>query len=359
MRTLDFDYDLPGELVAQYPSDRRDDARMLVLHKNSGECEIRGFPDIKDYLHKGDCVVVNNTKVFKGRLLGVKQEGGGKVEILLVSPAGAGKDCLEWECMMRPGRRLREGAVVSLTPSAHAVEARMQLPEESPAAVVLSKNTDGIFRIALQGAEFEAIERLFGHIPLPPYIRRAAEVPDEARYQTVYASRTGSVAAPTAGLHFTPEVLGAIKDKGVVTAELTLHVGPGTFLPVSSEVVEDHRMHHEKYHLPEDAAEKINNARAAGRRILAIGTTSVRVLETCADNLGKLQPGSGSTNIFIHPPMKPKVADAILTNFHLPRSTLLMLVSTFATTKHVLNAYEAAKASRLRFYSYGDCMLII
>ncbi|MBN1864723.1 MAG: tRNA preQ1(34) S-adenosylmethionine ribosyltransferase-isomerase QueA [Victivallales bacterium] len=363
MRTHDFNYDLPGELIAQYPADSRADARMLVLHKLSGKCEIRRFTDIIDFFGEGDCVVVNDTKVFKGRLLGVKQDGGGRVEILLVSPSGTTQSCLEWDCLMRPGRRLREGSVVRLLPppaASNAVADDQTLsPNATPAAVVLGKNSDGMFRVALEGADFETIERFFGHTPLPPYIRRPAEKSDEIRYQTVFASRTGSVAAPTAGLHFTPEIIGALKDKGVVMAELTLHVGPGTFQPVSSEEIEDHKMHREQYRLPEDAAVKINNARAANRRVLAVGTTSARVLETCSDMSGKLQPGSGSTDIFIHPPMKPKVADAILTNFHLPRSTLLMLVATFATTEFVLNAYDTAIAGRLRFYSYGDCMLII
>ncbi len=348
MRSDEFDYILPPELIAQHPPPRRDSSRMLAMERSTGKCEVRSFKDILDYLSPGDCAVINNSRVIRARLYGLKNGDGARIELLLVRelPGGA------WETLVRPGKRARAGTRIRLTPATGTGEVEAW-------ASILGRDSDGSFTVSFDSAlPVPEILESYGHIPLPPYIKRGDNPSDASTYQTIYSRIPGSVAAPTAGLHFSNEILAAMKDKGVAVAELTLHVGPGTFLPVSAENIEEHRMHSEFYRLPEEAAEAVNGARGRGKKILAVGTTTVRVLESCADAQGRVRPGSGETSIFLHPPRKPRVPDMLLTNFHLPKSTLIMLVCTFAEREKVLAAYELAKSEGFRFYSYGDCMLL-
>ena len=351
LETALFDYDLPDELIARYPAERRDGSRMLALERASGQVTLGVFPDIVGYLEPGDAVIRNDTRVRLGRLFGRKGTGGdgAKFEALLLEPdARPGR----WRAMLRPGKRAKTGTFVTLlehdgTPNSNG-----------DGFTVLETVGDGTYRIEFSSADSEALQKRYGHIPLPPYLNRDAEDSDLERYQTVYARRTGAVAAPTAGLHFTPEIFAALEAKGVKRGELTLHVGAGTFLPVSVADAEQHKMHFEDYELPEETAELVNSTRASGHRVLAIGTTTVRVLESCADDSGRVRAGRGRTDIFLHPPYRPRAVDMLLTNFHLPQSTLLMLVSCFCDREKVLAAYEVAKCERMRFYSYGDCMLL-
>jgi len=341
-----FDYDLPEELIAQHPLPKRDAARMLVLHRRDGHCELRTVRDLPDYLRAGDCLVLNDTRVIPARLFGRRRETGGRVEMLLVRALDVERR--RWRAMLRPGRRMRRGIEIEIEAA----------PDET--VTVLDRLEDGTFEILFSAADAMSLIERIGHVPLPPYIRREDEPGDREQYQTVYARTPGAVAAPTAGLHFTPELLGYIRGRGVVIATVTLHVGPGTFRPVKTRRVEDHVMHEEPYELRPEAAEVINRTRARGGRVIAVGTTSVRVLETCADcATGHVRPGAGVTRLFLHPPMRPRVADGLLTNFHLPKSTLLMLVCTFSSIENVLVAYRLAVRERFRFYSYGDCMLLI
>ena len=347
-----FDYHLPEELIAQYPAENRDSSRMLVLDRHTGACEIRPFSDIINYLNPGDGIVFNNTRVMNARMYGIKNgtAGSAKVEIMLVSPADAARKC--WKALIKPGKR---------TPPGTRVKLELADADQTPGddwLTVLEHLDDGTFLVEFDSGDIEDIQNRYGHIPLPPYIRRKDKPSDLERYQTIFAKEPGAVAAPTAGLHFTPEIMDALRAKGVKQAEVTLHVGPGTFKPVSVEDATQHKMHHEDFLLPEATVAMINSVHDAGHKILAVGTTTVRVLESCVDPDGKLVPRTGSTDIFLYPPYQPKAADMLLTNFHLPKSTLLMLVSTFTEREKVLAAYELAKKAKMRFYSYGDCMLL-
>lgn len=334
---VDFDYELPEELIAQHPSPVRDQSRLMVLDRRTGAVAHRMFADIVDYLRPGDLLVLNNTRVFPCRLA-ARKPGGGKAEIFLLEELGVNL----WRALVRG---VKTGNVVAVAPG---VEAK-----------VLGSKEDGVWSIQFIGVEnIRSLLPEIGSIPLPPYIERNAEPSDCERYQTVYASCDGAVAAPTAGLHFTDELLGRLREKGVDTAMVTLHVGPGTFQPVRTENIDDHHMHPERYEIPFDSAEQINRAIVDGRRIIAVGTTSVRALETAAGENGMIKPGRGSTSLFIRPGYVFKAVDCLITNFHLPKSTLLMLVSAFAGREHILSAYRTAVEARYRFYSYGDAMLI-
>lgn len=344
MDVADFDYILPKESIAQVPADRRDGSRLMVLDRTSGRLEHKAFPDIVSYLRPGDCLVLNDSKVIPARLFGEKAGTGARIEVLLLQR----KEGERWECLVRPGRRLRTGDRI-LFSRAPRLE-----------AVVAGPGAEGTRYLEFSfDEEFWSVLDRVGRIPLPPYIERDSNTEDRERYQTVYSSKEGSVAAPTAGLHFTPGLLNAIRRKGVAIAFVTLHVGIGTFRPVKTERVEDHRMHFEEYQIPEDAAETIRQARAAGGRIVAIGTTSARTLESAAGEDGQVPAGSGSTGIFIYPGYRFRAVDALVTNFHLPRSTLLMLVSAFYDREAVLAAYRTAVAEGYRFFSYGDAMLLL
>lgn len=350
MRTSDFDYHLPEEMIAQFPPEKRGESRMLAMNRQTGVCEIRQFADFIEYLDPGDCIVINNTKVMNARFFGLKEGAGAKIEILLTTPLEEQQQ--SWKCLIKPGKRVQKGTRIKLIP-------HQDIQVVEPEWITVSARTDdGSFEIEFESGNIEYAQAFFGHTPLPPYIKRADEKPDADRYQTIFAKHRGAVAAPTAGLHFTKEIFAKFAAKGINIAETTLHVGPGTFRPVSVDDPRDHRMHSEAFHLSNEAAEIINNTHDNGCRVVAIGTTSVRVLETCADNFGRVIPQRGVTDIFLHPPMKPKISDLLLTNFHLPKSTLLMLVATFSSTEFVMNAYEIAKSANFRFYSYGDCMLL-
>ena len=364
MRTSDFDYELPKELIAQYPSERRDESRLLVVRRRSGvqadaerpapRFEHRRFHEVGRYLEAGDVLVVNDTRVIPARLLG-RRCTGGRAEMFLLRDLGAGS----WEVLVRPGAKIRKGAELHFgADDGAALIARVDevLPEGKR---VVSLYTDGSKDAVAGPGVIDAAIAELGAVPLPPYIDREAEPVDGTRYQTVYARVPGAVAAPTAGLHFTEELLEELQAGGVGVARLTLHVGIGTFRPVSAEDPAEHRMESERYVLSEEAASTINHARAAGERVVAVGTTSVRTLESVADENGRVSAGEGATDLFIRPPYRYKCVDALLTNFHLPKSTLLMLVSALAGRELVLDAYAEAVRERYRFYSYGDAMLII
>lgn len=340
MTTKDFYYDLPPELIAQHPLKDRAGSRLLVLDKKTGKIEHKNFRNIIEYLNPGDCLVMNNTRVIPARLYGVKEDTGGKIEFLLLKRI----DLNTWNVILKPGKRARTGA-------------RFVFGDGLLKAEVIEVKPDGnrIVRFEYDGVWEELLDKL-GEMPLPPYIKEKLE--DKERYQTVYSKIEGSAAAPTAGLHFTNELLEAIKDKGVKTAYLTLHVGLGTFRPVSVENVEEHVMHTEHYEVSQEAAEIINETRKSGGRIVAVGTTSVRTLETVAEDNGTMKAEIGDTSIFIYPGYKFKVTDSIITNFHLPESTLLMLVSAFAGKENIFAAYEQAVKEKYRFFSFGDAMLL-
>lgn len=318
---------------------------MLVLNAGTGECLIRNFSDIVEYFQPGDTIVRNDTRVIRARMF-AKKSTGAKIEIMLLRPAA---DPDVWECYMKPGKRAPIGTVLEL------------LKQDQPAGhqiSVIDKSPEGVFQIRFSGSAPQIIEEC-GVIPLPPYIKRSALPPDAERYQTVYAVNPGAVAAPTAGLHFTDEVFSKITERGVNVANLTLHVGAGTFKPVSVENITDHKMHSEDFIFSDSAAELLNQTVQRKNRIFAVGTTSLRVLESCVTEDRVFIPQSGSTDIFIYPPYQVRSADCLLTNFHLPQSTLLMLVSAFAGYENIMNAYRLAIAERMRFFSYGDCMLIL
>jgi S-adenosylmethionine:tRNA ribosyltransferase-isomerase len=337
-----FDYDLPLELIAQEPAERRDQSRMMVVDRGANTFRDGCFSEMAELLQPGDCLVVNDTRVIPARLVGQRLPSGGKAELFLIRQ----RDEWEWEALARPGRKLRPGTQVSF--GGGRLLAAITGPGEGGLRLV---------RFSGRGALSDLLDEL-GATPLPPYIKRPAPRPeDRERYQTVYASRPGAVAAPTAGLHFTPEVLQALEARGVRRATITLHVGWGTFQPVETERIEDHVIHEECYEVSEAAAETANAVRAAGGRIVAVGTTTVRTLETCASEDG-VRAGSGWTRCFIYPGYTFRAVDALLTNFHLPRSSLLMLVSAFAGRELILAAYQAAVERRYRFFSYGDCMFI-
>ncbi len=341
MKTSDFYYDLPERLIAQTPAQPRDAARMMVIHRDTGVREDRIFRDLPEYLRPGDVMVVNETRVIPARLLGEKEDTHVPAEVLLLRRID--KD--QWETLVRPGRRLRQGAVVSFGGGL----LRAEIGETTDAGGRVVKFLyDGVFE--------ELLDRL-GEMPLPPYIHEKLD--DPSQYQTVYARQEGSAAAPTAGLHFTQDVLRRVREKGVEIVPVLLHVGLGTFRPVKVEDVSRHVMHSEYYQVTPEAADKINAARAAGGRIVCIGTTSVRTLETVADANGVVHPGMGMTNIFITPGVKLKATDVLLTNFHLPESTLLMLISAMMGREEALDAYREAVEKEYRFFSFGDCMLIL
>ena len=340
MKTSDFDYELPEELIAQHPAAQRDHSRLLVMDKNTGAVEHRVFRDIVNYLHAGDVLVLNNTKVIPARILGVKEGGTAKIEVLLLKR----DDDLPntWEVLVHPGKRAKVGTVIDFG------EGRLkgEVIANTSAGRKVTFHFDGIFE--------EILEEL-GTMPLPPYIHEQLE--DQNRYQTVYAKVDGSAAAPTAGLHFTTELLETLRQNGIEIEEVLLHVGLGTFKPVSEEDIEDHEMHSEYYKISQETADRINKAKAEGRRIISVGTTSTRALESAAKD-GRLQAGSGWTNIFIYPGYKWQIIDGLITNFHLPKSTLMMLVSALSTREHILAAYKEAVAQRYRFFSFGDAMFI-
>jgi S-adenosylmethionine:tRNA ribosyltransferase-isomerase len=336
MLTSDFDYHLPPESIAQEPAPRGE-SRLLVLDRTGPERHAR-IGDLPRLLRPGDLLVLNDTRVIPARLFG-RSAGGGRMEILLVERVGE----REWDALVKPGRRARLGSVIEL--------------DEGLAAEVTEKGEDGRVRLCFSEPIEPHLDRL-GHIPLPPYIHRPDNPEDRERYQTVYARRPGAIAAPTAGLHFTPELLGKIEQAGVGIVRVTLHVGIGTFKPVTAEQIEEHRMERERYEINEETAEAIREARAEGRRVVAVGTTVVRTLESAAlAGSGDVEAGSASTELFINPGFRFQVVDALLTNFHLPRSTLLMLVSAFAGRERVLAVYEETIREGYRFYSYGDAML--
>ena len=348
MKLSEFNYHLPPELIAQYPADRRDESRMMTLGRVSGAYAIHPFKDIVAYLEAGDCLVLNETRVIPARLWGHRPTGGRVEAFMLEAVEGNGGGAC-WKCFLRPGRRLPTGS-------------RVELDQKTCGGfTVIGKEADGTFLVQFDQRDVLSILEHYGKIPLPPYISREPSEEDAERYQTVYAKVPGAVAAPTAGLHFTPEVLAAIEAKGVRIARLILHVGAGTFKPVSCENIEEHKMHEESYVLPQDCADVINETHATGHRVFCVGTTSVRVLETCADPnaAGRVIAGKGRTSIFLYPPYAPKVVDGLLTNFHLPESTLLMLVCTFCPHDAVFAAYRYAVEQRMRFFSYGDCMLLL
>ena len=356
MRTSDFEFELPPELIAQHPAARRDESRLLVLRRDTGQIYHGRFPDLLEYLRAGDVLVLNNSKVIPARLRGVNPSSGGKFELLLLEENSVN----DWWAMVKPGKRARIGTAIELQ--------ERNGKASGIVSTVLDKNAEGHVRVKFSGAPdiHQELDRI-GEIPLPPYIERSAQAEDSQRYQTVYAKTSGSVAAPTAGLHFTPELLDRIQAVGVRVCYVTLHVGLGTFAPVKADRLEDHVMHSERYEIPADTATAINEARrsSAASRIIAVGTTSVRVLESAARNGIPLKPTVGTTNIFLYPPCEYRIVDALLTNFHLPRSTLLMLISAFAAPGEtqgrdlILNAYREAVRERYRFFSYGDAMLIL
>lgn len=337
--TSAFDYDLPDDRIARFPHQQRDESRLLALQRESWAIEHRTFRDLVDLIPAGDALVLNETRVFPARLLG-RRQGGGGAEILLLHPVAD-----LWEAMVRPGAKLKPGRVVEV-----ADDLRVEVVDSTP---------DGtrLVRLRTPLAPEEALER-YGMIPLPPYIDRAPAPEDAERYQTVFARERGSVAAPTAGLHFTPALLRALEAKGVRIARIVLHVGVGTFRPVEAEDPAEHRMHRERYLVTPEAAATINAARELGGRIWAVGTTVTRTLESVADERGTIHPGEGWTDLFIRPPYRFRTVDHLITNFHLPRSTLLMLVAALAGYEPTMNAYREAIARGYRFYSYGDAMVI-
>lgn len=340
MKTHDFYYDLPEELIAQTPLERRDASRMMALNRRTGEVAHRHFYDILDYLNPGDCLVMNDSRVLPARLLG-RRPTGGAVEILLLRDLG--DRC--WECLCKPGRKMQVGSTVFFGDGELTATIR-EVQEDGNRVVEF--HYDGIF--------LEVLERL-GKMPLPPYIK--AELQDQERYQTVYSREVGSAAAPTAGLHFTEELLERIRKKGVNTAFVTLHVGLGTFRPVKAEEIADHHMHSELCMMNAQTAAILNETRRQGGRIICVGTTSCRTLESLVNEDGSFAPKSKWTDIFIYPGYTFKAMDGLITNFHLPESTLVMLVSAFAGREHVLNAYRQAVEERYRFFSFGDAMLIV
>lgn len=340
MKTDDFDYYLPEELIAQTPLKKRDSSRMLVLDKQNGNIFHKTFSDITDYLNPGDTLVLNDTKVIPARIIGVKEETGAVIELLLLKNI----DDNNWECLTRPAKRVKVGTVISFG-------------DGMLKATCSSVGEEGIrvFSLSYEGILYEILDKL-GTMPLPPYIHEKLE--DQSRYQTVYAKNIGSAAAPTAGLHFTKELLNDIKNKNVNIAYLTLHVGLGTFRPVNVEDVTKHKMHTEYYSISKETCDIINKTKESGNKIVVVGTTSVRVLETVMNRFGELKECSGVTDIFIYPGYKFKIVDNLITNFHLPKSTLVMLVSALAGKDNIMKAYHEAVLNKYRFFSFGDAMFI-
>lgn len=340
MKTSDFDYELPPELIAQTPAEKRDRSRLLCLDKNTGAFSHHHFYELPEFLRPGDCLILNDSRVLPARLLGQRLPGGGACEVLLLIDRGDNV----WECIVRPGKHLREGAKLRFGGGELTAEVTEVLPDGNR-----------LVRFFYEGIFLEVLERL-GKMPLPPYIK--AELQDKERYQTVYSRVNGSAAAPTAGLHFTKELLDVIDAKGVKLGYVTLHVGLGTFRPVKEDELEDHEMHSEYCIVPEETAALINETKAHGGRVVCVGTTSCRTIESWASEDGTMKAGAGWTSIYIYPGYRFKVMDALVTNFHLPQSTLLMLVSALAGREHVLAAYEEAVREKYRFFSFGDAMFI-
>jgi S-adenosylmethionine:tRNA ribosyltransferase-isomerase len=343
MKLKDFYYDLPEELIAQHPIEKRDQSRLLCLNKNTAEISHKSFCNILDYINEGDCLILNDSRVIPARLHGKRTDSNAEIEVFLIHPCGG----LLWECMVKPGKKAREGVSINIG----------GIP--SKITKVLD-NGNRIVEFLYDGDLTEKLKQL-GEVPLPPYIHEKLE--DKERYQTVYAKYDGSVAAPTAGLHFTPELLKRIEEKGVKIGFVTLHVGIGTFRPVKVENPEEHKMHSEFYILTQKTAELINSVKKSGNKVIAVGTTACRVLETAGQAIGKegifqLKEKTGETDIFIYPGFEFKVIDKLITNFHLPESTLIMLVSALAGRENVLNAYKEAVRERYRFFSFGDAMII-
>jgi len=370
MNKSDFRFDLPEELIAQTPTERREQSRLLCLDRNSGETKHRHFFNLPELLQEGDCMVLNDSRVIPARLLG-KRETGGAAEVVLLRetatgdsahppataavggpahpPATAATDGpahppVVWECLVRPGRKIRTGT-------------KLTFGDGELNAIVVGETDGGnrLIRFDCDGEFSETLEKL-GKMPLPPYIHE--ELKDNERYQTVYSRISGSAAAPTAGLHFTHELLGEISARGVIICYVTLHVGLGTFRPVKTDTIENHKMHAEYYIIPRETAEAVNAAKESGKRVIAVGTTSCRAIESCADATGRLSPFSGFTEIFIYPGYDFRCIDSLITNFHLPESTLIMLVSAFAGRESILSAYNDAISKRYRFFSFGDSMII-
>ena len=341
MDVKDFYFALPQELIAQDPLEDRASSRLLVLDKHTGEITHKGFRDILEYLKPGDCLVINDTKVIPARLFGVKEDTGAKIEILLLKR----RENDIWETLVKPGKKAKPGT-------------RIVFGEGLLTGTVLETVDDGnrLIQFSYEGIFEEILDQL-GQMPLPPYITH--QLKDKNRYQTVYAKHEGSAAAPTAGLHFTKELLKQVEDMGVKIAHVTLHVGLGTFRPVKVEHVQDHHMHSEFYVVEESEAKKVNDTKEAGGRVICVGTTSCRTVESAADENGRLKAGTGWTDIFIYPGYQFKILDGLITNFHLPESTLVMLVSALAGREHILAAYEEAIRERYRFFSFGDAMLIL
>ncbi len=345
LTTSDFDYELPSRLIAQRPAPRRDDSRLLVLDRATGTVADRRFPDVLEYPTPGDVLVINDTRVFPARLLGRKPTGAA-AEVFLLNPLPGDSTGRRWEALVRPGGKLKPGRLVVVSE-----EFQIRIEDSTP---------DGgrVVRLEGEGEPFELIEK-YGVVPLPPYVERPPDPEDRERYQTVYADTIGSVAAPTAGLHFTTELLKSAAELSIAIARVTLHVGPGTFRPVDAEDPREHVLHSERWDMTPGVAQQLNEARAAGGKIWAVGTTSARVLETTVRHDGRFEPGSGWTDLYILPPHEFRGIDALVTNFHLPRSSLLMLISAFAGTERVMRAYRHAVEQEYRFYSYGDAMLIL
>ncbi len=340
MKTDDFDFELPEELIAQTPIEHRDESRMLVLDKQTGNIEHKHFSDIIDYLEEGDTLVLNDTKVMPARLYGVKEDTDAHVEVLMLKDLGDNN----WECLTKPAKRIKEGTIISFGEGLLKAECT-EIKEEGIR----------VFKLIYDGILYEILDKL-GEMPLPPYIHEKLE--DKDRYQTVYAKVIGSAAAPTAGLHFTKELLKKIEDKGINVEYITLHVGLGTFRPVNVEDVTKHKMHSEFYQMSKETAEVLNKAKQDGRRIISVGTTSTRTLETIMNLYGEFRECSGWTDIFIYPGYEFKAINALITNFHLPKSTLVMLVSALASKEYIMKAYNEAIKEKYRFFSFGDSMFI-
>lgn len=341
IKTSDFYFDLPPELIAQDPLEDRTGSRLLALDKVTGEIRHQIFTDVLSYLQPGDCLVLNDTKVIPARLLGVKEDTGAEIEVLLLKRK---KDDI-WETLVKPGKKIREGAKLSFGDGLLKAEV-LEIVEEG----------NRLIQFYYEGIFEEILDKL-GEMPLPPYITHKLQ--DKNRYQTIYAKYEGSAAAPTAGLHFTQKFLREIEEKGVLTAYVTLHVGLGTFRPVKVDNIAEHHMHSEYYHITQEAADKINHTKETGHRVICVGTTSCRTVESAADKNGKVQECCDNTEIFIYPGYQFKVLDGLITNFHLPESTLVMLVSALAGKEHVLHAYEEAIKEKYRFFSFGDAMILV
>jgi S-adenosylmethionine:tRNA ribosyltransferase-isomerase len=342
MRIEEFDYTLPSSLIAQYPSSQRGESRLMVLHRSQGMIEHRDFRDILDYFHPGDLLVLNNTRVLPARLIG-KKETGGKCEVLLIPSWNGTKGV--WEVLIKKSRKIEGGA-------------RIQFGESLYGEVKEVKDGKGKICFSGQSEVIEILQKI-GHIPLPPYIKREDEPLDKDRYQTIFAERDGSIAAPTAGLHFTHSLLQTLKDQGVSTTSITLHIGIGTFAPVKVKNIEDHTMGAEWIEISEETVREIEETKQGGGRIIAVGTTTTKVLESFSDKEGRIKPGKSFSSLFIYPPYRFRIIDGLITNFHLPKSTLIMLVSAFAGKDLLMKAYREAIDRKYRFYSYGDAMLII